>query len=217
MTAPVLMLAMAAWCGAALAQTGAADAIPYPLEPLSGQGKVTMSASTLTLAAGARTDLYANTDGTKVADTVPRVLFTPKGDFIFSAKVSGAFAADFDGGSLIVYGDKTLWAKLLFERLPSNKAVIATTITKGVGDDAHHGAREGEAVYLKIARRNDTYVFYTSSDGKNWNMVRTFGMPAGTPLKVGFAAQSATGSGFTAQFSEISYRPVAFKNYWHGE
>ncbi len=193
------------------------EAIPYPLTASVERGSLASTPATLTLSAGKGTDLYTNADGSKVADQTPRVLFAPAGDFIFSARVEASFNQPFDGAALIVYGARGTWAKLLFEFGRDGKTGVSSTVAKGVGDDAHHGAREGSTLFLKIARRQDLYVFYTSSDGLRWNMVRNFGLPSSAPVQIGFSAQSPLGEQFSAQFSSIRFRPDAFKDFWQGE
>ena len=195
----------------------AIDSLPFALESQLDLGAARVENKALVLQAQKGTDLYANADGSEIANKTPRVLFQPTGDFIFSAKVTASFNKPFDGAALIVYGDQAHWAKLLFEFARTGKAGISSTVAKGVGDDAHHGAREGSAVYLKILRRKDMFVFYTSPDGKNWSMVRSFGMPAAATVKVGFSSQSPMGDGFSAQFSDIRFRQATFKDFWQGE
>ncbi len=190
-------------------------AIPYPLES-NTPPKQTAGALELTATKG--TDLYANTDGTKLADHTARAMFTPVGDFIFSAKVSGSFKQAYEGGALIVYADAKNWAKLLFENPKTGKPGVSSTVSKGgIGDDAHHGLRGPGATYLKIARLKDMYVFYTSADGAVWNMVRTVGLPSATPVTIGFSVQSPMSPEFAAQFTDIRFRSATFKDYWQGE
>lgn len=193
------------------------DTLPFVLHAQLDRGSAQMDGSTLVLQARHGTDLYTNTDGTQASNTSPRVMFTPVGDFIFSAKVTAAFSQPFDGGALIVVGDDKNWAKLLFERGKAGPPGISSTVVKGVGDDAHHGAREGNSVHLKIARRQQMYVFYASEDGVKWSMIRTFGLPVSGPVQVGLSSQSPRGDTFTARFSDIKFRPATFKDYWQGE
>lgn len=195
----------------------AIDTLPFVLESRLDQGAASVKNKALVLQAKKGTDLYVNTDGTELADKTARVLFQPKGDFIFSAKVTADFNQQFDGGALIVYGDQGNWAKLLFEFAKTGKAGISSTVAKGVGDDAHHGVREGKTVYLKVVRKKDMFVFYTSPDGASWNMVRSFGMPAAATMKVGFSSQSPVGEEFSAQFSDIRFRNATFKDFWQGD
>ena len=195
------------------------DTLPFTLETqtLPDQGAASVHNHALVLKAKKGTDLFASPDGSELANKTPRVLFQPTGDFIFSAKVTAGFNKPFDGGALIVYGDQANWAKLLFEAARSGRAGISSTVAKGVGDDAHHGVREGNEVYLKVLRRKDMFVFYTSPDGVNWSMVRSFGMPAAATVKVGFSSQSPMGDEFSARFSDIKFRNATFKDFWQGE
>ena len=195
----------------------AIDTLPFALESQLDLGAASVKDKALVLQAKKGTDLYANTDGTEVADKTPRVLFQPNGDFIFSAKVKAGVNHPFNGAALIVYGDRTNWAKLLFEFAKTGAAGISTTVAKGVGDDAHHGVRPGDAVYLKVVRRKDMFVFYTSPDGNAWSMVRSFGLPGAASVKVGFSSQSPDGDGFSAQFSDVKFRNATFKDFWQGE
>jgi len=195
----------------------AIDTLPFTLESQLDLGAASVKDKALVLQAKKGTDLYANTDGTEVADKTPRVLFQPTGDFIFSAKVKAGVNHPFNGAALIVYGDRTNWAKLLFEFAKTGAAGISSTVAKGVGDDAHHGVRPGDTVYLKVVRRKDMFVFYTSPDGAAWSMMRSFGLPGAASVKVGFSSQSPDGDGFSAQFSDIKFRNATFKDFWQGE
>jgi len=193
------------------------DTLPFPLTTQLDLGAVSVENKALVLQAKKGTDLYANTDGTEIADRTPRVLFQPTGDFIFSAKVTAGFNKPFDGGALIVHADEKNWAKLLFEFGRTGGAGISSTVARGVGDDAHHGARAGREVYLKVLRRKDMFVFYTSADGQTWQMVRSFSLPGAATVKVGFSSQSPLGEAFSAEFSDIKFRSASFKDFWQGE
>jgi regulation of enolase protein 1 (concanavalin A-like superfamily) len=195
----------------------AIDTLPFALEARPEGGAASVKHKALVLQAKRGSDLYANANGTEITDNTPRVLFQPTGDFILSAKVTAAFNQPFDGAALIVYGDKANWAKLLFEFAKTGRPGISSTVAKGVGDDAHHGVREGSEVYLKVVRRNDVFVFYTSPDGQHWSMVRSFGMAGAATMKVGFSSQSPVGDSFTAQFSDVRFRRASFKDFWQGE
>jgi regulation of enolase protein 1 (concanavalin A-like superfamily) len=194
------------------------DAIPLALHTAVAADKLTATSDTLTLQAPHGTDLFASFDGRDTADNTARALFQPQGDFILSARVAAGFGKQYDGGALVVYADRTHWAKLLFEKSKVTGAgVVTSTVANGAGDDAQHVRVDGDAVYLKIARVKDMVVFYSSVDGKSWTMDRTFGFPSTLPLQVGFSAQSPESDSYTARFSQIRYRPVAFKDYWQGE
>jgi len=212
-----IALASAAALGGAPQRDMTLAAIPYPLQADSEHGKVSPSPAGLLIAATKGSDLFVNPDGTKIADNAPRALFMPVGDFIFSAKVRADFQREFDGGALLVYADRSHWAKLLFEFAKNGKPGVSSTVAKGVGDDAHHGAVQGQVIYLKIARRQDMFVFYTSPDGARWNMVRTFALAPAARVKVGFSSQSPVGDSFAAEFTDIRFRSAGFTDYWQGE
>ena len=192
-------------------------AIPYSLETGVQPGDVNFKNNTLTITAPKGADIFTETDGGSPSDSVPRVLFQPKGDFIFSAKITGDFKSAYDGGSLLVYSDKGNWAKLLFEQAKSGKLVVSTTVAKPAGDDAYHSIEKAQSFYLKIARAKDMFVFYSSEDGVTWNYLRSFGLKTTTPIKIGIMSQSPVGDKFTGIFSDIKFRDATFKDYWQGE
>lgn len=216
--APCALALATLLAGPATARDVRVDAIPLALYTTLAPDRLTASADTLALQAPHGTDLFASFDGKDTADNTARALFRPAGDFILSARVAAGFGKQFDGGALIVYADGTHWAKLLFEKSKvTGKGVVTSTVANGAGDDVQHAGVDGDGVYLKIARVKDMVVFYSSVDGKSWTMDRTFGFPSTLPLQVGFSAQSPESDRYTARFSEIRYRPVAFKDYWQGE
>jgi regulation of enolase protein 1 (concanavalin A-like superfamily) len=192
--------------------------IPYEMRIDNQLGEVKVSNEQIEITALKGTDLFSDTTGAKNTDNTPRLLFLPEGDFIFSAKVSAKFGeTPYDGGALIVYADSKNWGKLLFERFKSGKIGIATTVSKGSGDDAYHGTRDTNYQYLKIVRHDSSYIFYTSQDGKDWNFVRHFELKSATPVHIGFTAQALLAENFTASFSDIKYRAGKFTNFWQGE
>jgi regulation of enolase protein 1 (concanavalin A-like superfamily) len=192
--------------------------IPYEMRINSQLGEVKVNADSIEIVALKGTDLFTDTTGAKNADNTPRLLFVPEGDFIFSAKVSAKFGeTPYDGGALIVYADSKNWGKLLFERFKSGKIGVATTVSKGSGDDAYHGTRDTNHQYLKIVRHDSSYIFYTSQDGKDWNFVRHFELKSTAPVRIGFAAQAPLSENFVAHFSDVKYRAGKFTNFWQGE
>jgi hypothetical protein len=193
------------------------DVIPYDMYVDRLEGNISVEPATVTIRAKKGTDLFTNTTGDKSVDKSPRVLFEPKGDFIFSAKVSTEFNSAYDGGALLVYANTQQWAKLLFERFKSGKNGIATTVSTIKGDDAYHGTRAASSLYLKIARHDTSYVFYTSNDGQEWNFERHFSLDTNASVKVGFTAQSPLSETQRVIFTDIQYKGERFKNYWQGK
>lgn len=162
------------------------------------------------------TDFFNDMISGKNNDNAPRLVFQPEGDFIFSAKFSGKFAGSYDGGALILYNDIMSSGKLTFER-SNGKQALWSTVTKGPADDVHHRSFNEETMYLKVARKNNMYFFYSSNDGKAWDILRTFVLDKNGNTKVGLLVQAPEANEFTLRISDIRYTPKAFNDYWQGE
>jgi regulation of enolase protein 1 (concanavalin A-like superfamily) len=195
------------------------SSLPGELALDAAHGDVRFQAGTLEIAADKGTDLFTDPVAREAADNAPRALFVPEGDFVFSARVSPGFGgAAYEGGALLAYAGPACWGKLLFERFDSGHNGVATTTSRGSGgDDAYHGTRESPDQYLKIVRQGPAYIFYTSADGVAWNFVRSFALPCGGPVRIGFSAQAPFSDGFAATFSEVRYRRGTISDYWQGE
>jgi len=172
------------------------------------------SKNVLTISSGAKTDWFVDPfDGT-VAKSAPILLFTPGSDYVLSARVSVTFATKWDAGALMVWGDDHHWAKLSFEYSPDGKPTLVTVVTRGLSDDCNSMHLPGDSVYLRIAKSGNTYVFYFSTDGKSWEILRTFSLDTELPVHVGFESQSPAGPGAVAKFSAIRYEPHRIDNIY---
>ncbi len=168
----------------------------------------------LTISSNAKTDWFVDPfDGT-VANSAPILLFTPGSDYVLSARVTVKFATKWDAGALMVMGDNHHWAKLSFEFSPDSKPTLVTVVTRGLSDDCNSMNLPQDSVYLRIAKSGRTYVFYFSTDGQNWQILRTFSLDTELPVRVGFESQSPAGSGAVAQFSAITYDPHRIGNIY---
>lgn len=207
----------------------AADTVTYPAnslkaiaQPLQGRlalGRADMTPDSLTITALKGSDFYTPGDGSAASLSAPLVLFPVHGDFIFSARVTIALGADFDGAALMVYADETHWGKLLLERSQPGIDGVTSTITAPHGDDAYHVmlAPGQQAIYLKITRQGDTFAFYTSNDGSAWSVARDFTLDTALPVMAGFEAQSPLGNTATARFDQIRLESKTPTDFWHGE
>jgi regulation of enolase protein 1 (concanavalin A-like superfamily) len=202
-----------------VASAAALPSLPGGLVVDADDGDVRFQGDALEIAADKGTDLFTDPVGRKAADNAPRALFVAEGDFVLSARVSPRFGGTaYEGGALIAHAGPACWGKLLFERFASGRNGVATTTSRGAGgDDAYHGTREAPVQYLKLVRQGDAYIFYTSADGTVWNFVRSFALPCGEPVRVGFSAQAPYSDGFVATFSEVRYRKGTISDYWQGE
>ncbi len=159
----------------------------------------------LAISAGARTDLFIDPQGAAPALNAPRLLGAASGDFLLSARVTVPFAATFDAGVLLLYGDERLWAKLCFEFSPQRQPMVVSVVTRGISDDANGFVVDGNQVWLRIARMGPSYAFHASTDGQRWHLIRHFALEATGDIAVGFSAQSPTGEGCTARFDEVRF------------
>ncbi len=172
------------------------------------------SKNVLTISSNPRTDWFVDPfDGT-AAKTAPILLFTPGHDYVLSARVTVQFTIKWDAGALMLWGDDHHWAKLSYEFSPDQKPTLVTVVTRGLSDDCNSLSLTGDSVYLRIAKSGDTYVFYFATDGKNWQILRTFSLDTDLPIRAGFESQSPEGSGAIAKFSAITYDPHRISNIY---
>jgi uncharacterized protein len=168
----------------------------------------------LTISAGAKTDWFVDPfDGT-VANNAPILLFMTDADYVFSARVTVLFASKWDAGALMLWGDDHHWAKLSYELSPDKVPTLVTVVTRGLSDDCNSKEIRGDSVYLRIAKSGKTYIFYFSTDGRNWQIARTFSLDTELPIRAGFEAQSPAGSGAVAKFAAVNYDPHRINNIY---
>jgi uncharacterized protein len=172
------------------------------------------SKNVLTISSSAKTDWFVDPfDGT-VAKTAPILLFTPGPDYVLSARVTVQFTTKWDAGAMMLWGDDHHWAKLSYEFSPDQKPTLVTVVTRGLSDDCYSQSLNGDSVYLRVAKSGNTYVFYFATDGKNWQILRTFSLDTDLPTRAGFESQSPEGSGAVATFSAITYDPHRIRDIY---
>jgi regulation of enolase protein 1 (concanavalin A-like superfamily) len=198
---PVLVL-----LAASFGQQPTIDVVPGNLKwqnaPVSWQIE---PGNKLTIRSGKETDWFVDPfDGT-IHNTAPMLLFAPANDYVFNAKVKVGFNTKWDAGALMIWADNHHWAKLSFELSPAKQPTLVTVVTRGLSDDCNSVAISGDTVYLQIAKSGPAYVFYFSSDAKNWQVLRVFSLGDGLKPRVGFESQSPAGAGTEVVFSEIHY------------
>jgi regulation of enolase protein 1 (concanavalin A-like superfamily) len=177
-------------------------ALRWDMAPVSWQPD---GAGGLEIAAGPRSDLFVDPQGSGATLNAPRLLFTlPEGDFMFSARVTAGFEATFDAAVLLVYAHERVWAKLCLEYSPQGQPMIVSVVTRGVSDDANAFVVAGGSAWLRISRLGPAFAFHASTDGASWEFVRHFTLDAG-PVEAGFLAQSPTGAGCTAGFEQLAF------------
>ena len=94
---------------------------------------------------------------------------------------------------------------------------VALCVQRQVGLAAHGWSVPPPTSFDLQTGQGEAYIFYTSPDGTGWNFVRSFALPCGGPVSVGFSAQAPFSEGFAADFSEVRYRTGTIRDYWQGE
>jgi regulation of enolase protein 1 (concanavalin A-like superfamily) len=161
----------------------------------------------LTILAPAGTDLFIDPSDTPAEPpSVGRLVVPVAGDFIFRAKVEVDFQSTFDAGVLYVEHDENTWFKLCLEFTPQGQPSIVSVVTRGVSDDANSWLVDTPSSYLRVSRQGSGFALHASVDAQWWSLVRHFslGLAPTAPVKVGLLAQSPTGTGCSAVFSEVS-------------
>lgn len=177
---------------------------------LDAEGMVTRNGDRLSMHAGPVTDWFNDPDlGTRVA-SAPALCTSVSEDCQVTALVDVGFEATFDAGVLFVHQGPDDYAKLCFERAPDGANTVVSVVTREVSDDANGPVIAGSSVLLRVSKYRQVIAFHWSVDGSSWTLLRYFRLrDAAAPAAIGFLAQSPTGDGCTATFSEISYRPGA--------
>ncbi len=191
---------------------------PVALENPAAECRVT-APNVLELTAPAKTDLFVAPNGKGARDRSPRVVFQPDGPFLLTAKITPEFRTKWDAGVLLLYSDATHFAKFCYEMDYRGTPRVVSVVANGTGDDCNSMPVPEGSVYCRIAGSvpGDTFAFYTSTDGREWYLVRTFRLTQTTNLRAGFSAQSPEGEGCRVRFSEIAIERRAPKDFWSGE
>jgi uncharacterized protein len=161
---------------------------------------------TVAVAAAARTDAFADPAGAKpVLNVACALASAPSDRWQFVAKVTVDFHATYDAGALLIWSDNRHFAKLCFEYSPQGEAMVVSVVTRGVSDDANAWTVDGDTVWLRISKvADEAYAFHSGGDGRRWELVRSFALAGGRPMRYGISAQSPTGDGCAVRFETIT-------------
>jgi uncharacterized protein len=186
--------------------------LPFPLEPSGSPAcQAAVSAGTLTLTSGPKSDLFIDPAGEESArPDVGRLTGLPGDtDFTLAARVSVRFGSVFDAGVLLLYLSERRWAKLCYELSPQRRPTAVTVVTRGTSDDSNSFETAGGPLWLRITRAGRAWAFHASEDGAWWRLLRYFTLGEASGARVGFLAQSPNGPGCTAVFDNITYKSAA--------
>ncbi len=185
--------------------------LPFPLAP---QGRppcqYQVLAGGIELTGEAGTDMFVDPAGAGQPPDAGRLLGTPPpGDFTLTARVSVTFGSTYDAGVLLVHAGERRWAKLCFELSPQLRPTAVTVVTRETSDDCNSFEVTGDTLWLRISRTGQAWAFHASTDGAWWRLLRYFDLGTQDRARIGFLAQSPTGSGCTASFARIAFRAGA--------
>lgn len=179
--------------------------------------EVRIDQSTIEITAGEKTDMFRDPNVTYNTDNAPKLLFEADSNFILSAFIQHRFASKWDGGALVLKQDSLRWVKFCFEKDYTGARRVVSVVTNGISDDCNSVKIRRKKVYFKIAKADNVITLYYSTVGKEWFLVRHFTFDANANLKVGFLAQSPTGTACKVKFSDIQYSTRKIEDPYLGE
>lgn len=191
--------------------------IPYLLSWENRPLSYSVTGGTLSIDAEAKTDMFRDPNVTYNSDNAPKLLFTADNDFVLIARIEHAFTYKWDGGAIVLKTDPMHWVKFCFEKDYTGIHRVVSVVTNDISDDCNSVALTQNFVYYKIAKADNVVTLYFSADKKKWLLIRHFQYNVKGPLKLGFLAQSPTGTHNKVTFSEISYQHKKIKDPYTGE
>lgn len=172
--------------------------------------------SSLTIIAGAKTDMFRDPNVTYNTDNAPKLLFKPDEDFVLTASIEHAFASKWDGGAIVLKQDSLNWVKFCFEKDYTGARRVVSVVTKNISDDCNSVQVPTNKVFYKIAKAGNVITLYYSLDGAHWFLIRHFQFDTTGNFYAGFLAQSPTGERCEVKFSNISYVAKKIKDPYTG-
>ncbi|MCE2997727.1 MAG: DUF1349 domain-containing protein [Cyclobacteriaceae bacterium] len=188
-------------------------ALQWEIKPLSHS----LKQDELVMVAGEKTDMFRDPNVTYNTDNAPKLLFKPDENFVLSAAIEHSFTNKWDGGALVIKADSLHWIKFCYEKDYTGAKRVVSVVTKNISDDCNSVELTTNKVYYKIAKADNVITLYYSTNGTNWFLVRHLQFDVKSPLKVGFLAQSPTGTRCEVKFSEIRYQAKKIKDPYLGE
>ncbi len=193
------------------------QSIPFKLFWENTPVKYSIKNNSLTIVAGAKTDMFRDPNVTYNTDNAPKLMFTPDSNFVLTASIDQGFKNKWDGGAIVLKYDSLNWIKFCFEKDYTGRHRVVSVVTKGISDDCNSVEIKGDQVFYKVAKAGNVITLYYSTDNRNWFLIRHLQFELQEPLHVGFLAQSPTGDRCSVIFSRITYRDKKIKDPYTGE
>ena len=126
-----------------------------------------------------------------------------EGEFEFEARISGAYAAQYDQAGLMVRQNTANWMKCGTELVDGTR-FASVVMTRDFSDwSTMPDLSKDAAVSWKAARMEDAVEVSCSLDGKKYQVVRQGYFPPNVPVNVGVMCASPVGEGFEAVFEGL--------------
>jgi len=183
-------------------------------------GRLTVDGTAASIHSFEQTDWFFSPTGKARSANVPRLVYeVAEPVFSLSAKVSVEFASAYDAGAVFIECDDENWAKIAFEYSADHRPTIVSVVTRFTSDDSDGPNVGGAFAYLRVYCDGNSAAFHFSQDGKLWKFLRWFEIPGldKRPLRVGLGAQSPTGKGVIAAFSEVRLNFDVISNLRDGQ
>jgi uncharacterized protein len=171
----------------------------------------------ITIVAGEKTDMFRDPNVTYNTDNAPKLLFEGDYNFVLTASIEHAFTNKWDGGAIVIREDSLHWIKFCFEKDYTGAKRVVSVVTRDISDDCNSEEINTNKVFYKVAKADNVITLYCSGDGRKWFLVRHLQFDTKKGFKLGFLAQSPTGSRCEVKFSDIDYKLVKIKDPYSGE
>ena len=191
--------------------------IPFPLSWENTPVRYSVNNGGLTIVAGEKTDMFRDPQATYNTDNAPKLLFQPDSNFVLTVSIQHKFESKWDAGALVIKADEKTWIKFAFEKDYKGMHRVVSVVTKDVSDDCNSISTTADRLFYKIARAGKVVTLYYSEDGSDWFLVRHLQFESSSPLKVGFLAQSPTGTHCEVSFAAIRYEAKKITDPYLGE
>jgi uncharacterized protein len=193
-------------CNARPSDTVKISSIPVPLSWNNKPLSYATNANSLTMVAGPKTDMFRDPNVTYNTDNAPKLLFQPADNFILTTSIQHSFLNKWDGGAIVLIEDSLNWIKFCFEKDYTGARRVVSVVTKDISDDCNSIEIAGNKVFYKLAKAGNVITLYASNNGSKWLLIRHLQFNNTKPIKVGFLAQSPTGTKCKVQFNNINYQ-----------
>jgi len=159
---------------------------------------------TLSARSKGKTDFWRKTFYGYINDNGHFLHLPVAGEFKFTARIDGNYAALYDQAGLMVRLDEKHWMKCGTE-LVDNKRWASVVFTHDFSDwSTLEDLTQVGPVYWRVVRTRDSIEAQCSKDGEKYLTVRQGYFPPAVEVKVGLMCAAPEGPGFDCVFDQIS-------------